>query len=344
MRGRIENQLLIEKKIKEKITGCPKCVEDYYYHMTTAGMSHTTKNNYINHVISFLTHFAKTLQLSKVKDLTEFHIKNIKTSDIDRYMDTQRWKKVKNHIVETTPSHRATKLSALSNFFSFLYKKNYIAENLTHDKINRPKVSNDTSVVYLNEAEIQKVINNISKGAGTDCAINRQKDWKCRDMLLVLLPIYTGLRVTALSEINVEDVNLKEFYIVATDKGNKTKNHYFDEQIAQLLIDWLQKREEILEGEKCNALFISNRRTRIHPNTIRKLVRKYTYNIDKRITPHKLRSTCATNLYQKTNDIYLVSKVLGHTSTEPTRRYTEVGTDREKSVANIMGSMVKITN
>ena len=89
-----------------------------------------------------------------------------------------------------------------------------------------------------------------------------------------------------------------------------------------------------------SAFFIGNQKPRMSPKSIRTIVRQYTFNIDKHITPHKLRSTCATNLYDKTDDIYLVQHVLGHSSTNVTKRYTNVSENKKETAAKIIGSIL----
>ena len=73
--------------------------------------------------------------------------------------------------------------------------------------------------------------------------------------------------------------------------------------------------------------------------SIRTLVHRYTFNIEKNITPHKLRSTCATTLYGETNDIYLVADVLGHSSTNVTKRYTAISDNRRAHAAHVIGGL-----
>ena len=71
-----------------------------------------------------------------------------------------------------------------------------------------------------------------------------------------------------------------------------------------------------------------------------KMLSKYTYNIDKKITPHKLRSTAATNLYEQTGDIYLVADVLGHANIQNTRRYAKVSNGKRIDAANKLSNLI----
>ena len=72
------------------------------------------------------------------------------------------------------------------------------------------------------------------------------------------------------------------------------------------------------------------------------MLRKYTYNINKNITPHKLRSTAATNLLEQTGDISLVAEVLGHKNLQNTRRYAKVSNEKKINAANILGGLVSM--
>ena len=107
------------------------------------------------------------------------------------------------------------------------------------------------------------------------------------------------------------------------------------------LKDWCLTREELLKGfEETEALFISNRRIRISTQAIRKLLAKYTSNIDKHITPHKMRSTFATNVYSATGDSYATANALGHTSTSSTKRYALIEDEKKREIADIASDFI----
>ena len=104
---------------------------------------------------------------------------------------------------------------------------------------------------------------------------------------------------------------------------------------------WLEERLKLLDYDKNEkSLFISNRKTRMTVRSIENIIEKYTETAtEKHITPHKLRSTCGTNLYQKKRDIYLVSKVLNHKTTAPTKRYAKVFEEDRKEAAYDLASI-----
>lgn len=112
------------------------------------------------------------------------------------------------------------------------------------------------------------------------------------------------------------------------------------------LLDYLELERPLLAektpAEHENALFLSLKNSRLTTRSVEKLVKKYTgaANINKKITPHKLRSTYGTNLYKETGDIYLVADALGHKSVETTRQhYAAIDDDRRKLAGKFSGSI-----
>ena len=106
------------------------------------------------------------------------------------------------------------------------------------------------------------------------------------------------------------------------------------------LLNYLKQRNEIcaLPGHE-QALFLSMRRSRISISAVENLVKKYSRFItpQKKITPHKLRSTYGTSLYRVTGDIYLVADVLGHSYVNTTRKhYAAIEEDRRRNARNIV--------
>lgn len=89
------------------------------------------------------------------------------------------------------------------------------------------------------------------------------------------------------------------------------------------------------------AFFVSNRGTHITVRAIQLIIRRYSEEVNDKITPHKLRATYATLLYQQTRDIYKVSKALGHESTVPTQRYVHYENVNNAENAEIMAEFLR---
>lgn len=327
----------IEDKILDKLAAMPECVSNYYYSLTAMKKEATTKHIYIDHVLNFLTYYAEAANKTVEKiDLDD--IKKINTSTIDRYIIIRR----ENGGRPIKDQSMCVILSALGSFFKFLVSHDYLEKDPMNGKIEKPRIAEENPVVYMTVDEIQTVLNNIRTGSTSSPYKITTRCWMERDMLLFLIPIYTGIRNSALCNINVEDISFENNSFIGTDKRNKTSVYYFDDQIKELMLKYMKVRERKLSGTQCSAFFISNRLKRISSKAVGKIVDKYTFNIDKHITPHKLRSTCATTMYEQTHDIYLVSKILGHSSPTTTKKYTEMTENRREEAANIMGSLIQI--
>jgi site-specific recombinase XerD len=338
MNGRQENQKLIENKIKDKLEGRPKYLVDYS--KTFGDKTVRTKYAYLNYVIDFLDYLKEELNY----DITNpYCFSEIRTSTINGYSEYIKYKTIKDEsgndiVTENGASIRASKIYAIKNFFSFLCDDQYINDDPSV-KVSIPKEKNEIKVIALDENEVDILKNNIINGVGSSKAKKRQAIWKNRDLAIVMIGLVTGLRVESLVEINVEDIDFQSYSINVSEKGNKARTCYIGDNTMNVLKEWIKDREEILNGEQCDALFLSSikkndEHVRITTSGVRKLVNKYTININKHITPHKLRSTCATTTYKHTGDIYLTASVLGHANIQNTRRYAMVADSERRTAAS----------
>ena len=187
-------------------------------------------------------------------------------------------------------------------------------------------------VTFLNEKEIKKCINEIYKKCD-EKFINR-------NVCIFSLGISTGLRVSAIAQINLDDINFKNNTIQVIEKGNKYRTIHFGDNLKEKIIAWIDDRNEYFADVETNALFISKKKNRISVSAIEDMIEKYTQCIDKHITPHKLRATCATNLYKKTGDIYIVANQLGHANISTTKIYTEIDHESRIKATNILDNLI----
>lgn len=328
MKGREENELIVEKKISSIIFGKPEILQDY----TSSGFinkSYTTKNVYVGYVIDFLN-YLEVNHIINTFDVGQYNLITMRT--IDNYAQTL--KNSKNKTGRNKEGIQASRLYAIFHFFKFLYSRGIVTTNPCVG-ISVPKVREEIEVISLTGDEVRLIKENIEKGVGTKKAIDSQKKWRNRDLALLQLGLTTGLRVTAMSEINLEDIDFENKVIRVTDKGNVTKNSYIGDQTIEVLRAWIKDRKKILGNQEMDALFVSNQKKRISTKAIGYVLNKYTQNIDKHITPHKLRSSCATNLYAANGgDIYEVGEVLGHKNLSNTKRYTKISEEKRKSAAS----------
>ena len=200
-----------------------------------------------------------------------------------------------------------------------------------------PKL-HEKPILRLERDEMQKLLDTVATGDGLT---QRQQKYLCftrtRDAAMLLLFLGTGIRVSECVGLNVDDLDFELNAFLVTRKGGDQSILYFPDQVAEALRAYLNQRETIepLPGHE-DALFLSLQKRRITQRAVENMVKKYALvaaPLKKRISPHKLRSTFGTNLYQETGDIYLVADVLGHADVNTTRRHYAAMTDAHKREA-----------
>ena len=171
--------------------------------------------------------------------------------------------------------------------------------------------------------------------------MNSTNQRKSRDLCLVSLALSTGLRVSAITQINIEDIDLNNHTINVIEKGNKIRTIKFGENLALLIAQCIKDRDRYYPNADTNALFISQWKRRMTTQAVRDLVAKYTSNIQgKHITPHKLRASAATNLAASGVSIQAIANVLGHENIQTTRRYVEVLDSEANKATNILDNLI----
>lgn len=228
------------------------------------------------------------------------------------------------------------KLSAIRSLFEFLFKFGHIEANVS-TLVDLPVV-HEKPILLLDQEEMQKLIDTASTGEGLS---ERQKKFqertRLRDLAMLMLFLGTGIRVSECVGTNLDDYDFDMNAFLVTRKGGDQSILYFPEKVADALLAYLDERKKIntLPGHE-QAFFLSLQRKRITQRAVQNLVKKYAAiaaPLKKRISPHKLRSTFGTNLYQETGDIYLVADVLGHSDVNTTRRHYAAMTDAHKREA-----------
>ena len=125
--------------------------------------------------------------------------------------------------------------------------------------------------------------------------------------------------------MDLDDLDLKSGTMTVLRKGGKTQTLYLNQETIQTLQDYIdgERRSLVGDGSGEKAVFLSNRKMRMCARSIELMVKKYARESvpGKHITPHKLRSTYGTALYQATGDIRLVADVLGHENINTTAKY-----------------------
>ena len=157
----------------------------------------------------------------------------------------------------------------------------------------------------------------------------------------------TGIRCSALIKLDVNNIDIENSEIVVTDKGGKINKHMISDDTKQCLIKWLSYREELLKNNILqnneDALFISSHKRRMSPQAVYDIVKKYTVGINgKNISPHKLRATYGTQLYNETKDLFFVQEMMGHSNPKTTTLYIRDKSNMKEKASTIMANLTKL--
>jgi integrase/recombinase XerC len=216
----------------------------------------------------------------------------------------------------------ARKLAALRSFFKFLIRRQ-IVEASPVASVKTPKQEKRLPR-FLDEREVTKLLD----APGEDDAFPR------RDKALLETLYSTGLRVSELVGLDVEDVDLRSGLVRARGKGKKERlvpigsvavqalQHYLEEERPRLL--------RPLDGTPTHALFLNRDGTRLSARSVRRVLTRYISRtgLPTRTSPHTLRHTFATHLLDRGADLRSVQELLGHESLATTQIYTHVTTER----------------
>lgn len=284
-------------------------------------------------LVSELPKFAdKTPQTLDVSDLAK-----VSSRDIYMYLDFLGLYVKDDVEFSNQDLGKMRKLSSLRSFYKFMYKNGYI-ESDPAALVDMPKRHNKP-IIRLEIDEVAHMLDLVESG---EMLSERQKKYndhtRTRDLAILTLFLGTGIRVSELVGINIDDLDFSINGFLVTRKGGSQAILYFPDEVAQVLKDYLKLRRELTPqpGHE-DALFLSLQNRRISVRAVQLMVKKYASlaaPLKKHLSPHKLRSTFGTNLYHETGDIYLVADVLGHSDVNTTRRhYAAMSDDRRRMAA-----------
>ena len=233
----------------------------------------------------------------------------------------------------------ARKMASMRSFFSYMTEKEYIPDNptLKADK-NKKLVEDDIKRLDINETNrLLQAVKDTK--AGTDRGSARSKNVSKRDFAIVTLLLNTGMRVSECVGIDLSDVDFAENTIKIVRKGGKETRLYMNKNVQETLRDYIEnERPDLIDDPKEEALFISLKRNRIAVRSIEAMLKKFktSAGIADNVSPHTLRRTYGTTLYNKTGDIYMVADVLGHKDVNTTvKHYAAIDEKHRKSAADV---------
>ena len=320
--------------IRSMLAALPRSCSDFIRSLLTT-TSILTRLAYTIDLNTFFTFADRELPVyadKNVSELTDDDIALLKARDIELYSEyltlyfkeegsegEQQQRMLKNQSYGVM-----RKLSSLRSYFNYLFRTERIPSN-TAALVPLPKI-HKKPILLLEPDEMHKLIHAVSTG---DQLTARQQAYHktigIRDFAIIMLFLGTGIRVSECVGIDIQDFDFTANALLVTRKGGNQVIVYFPDETAEALLAYYEERKEIetADGHE-NAFFLSLQRRRITQRAVEKMVKKYAevvVPLKKKISPHKLRSTYATNLYRETQDIYLVAEALGHSDINTTRKH-----------------------
>ena len=248
----------------------------------------------------------------------------ITVTDLEEYMEYLKYRfNEQNHEIMNQERGIMRKISSLKSFYNYFFRTEKLTTNPAA-LVRLPKL-HDKEIIRLDVDEVALLLDAVEQGEGlTEKQKAFHKRTRLRDLALLTLLLGTGIRVSECVGLDINDVDFKNGGIHIHRKGGKEVTVYFGSEVENALQDYLDERFGIIPEEGSEqALFLSMQRKRMNVRSVENLVKKYARQVTttKKITPHKLRSTYGTALYQETGDIYLVADVLGHRDVNTTKKH-----------------------
>lgn len=260
-----------------------------------------------------------------IRDIPFSCLENLKPFDIEEFLSFVESYDYNGKHYSNGYSGKKRKLASIRELFHYYCKISYLKSNPA-SLVDTPKESKKKNIRHLDNEEKTSLLAQISSEENlTPKQLEMKRLLELRDIAITTLFLGTGLRVSELVGLNLDDVNLQLQFIHVLGKGDKYRQVYFNEEVYNALDMYLTYCRPLLKPDKDEqAFFISRRKTRISVRSVEYLTEK----ISKRglggnnaIHPHNLRSTFGTDLYRVTGDISLVKDILGHEDISTTKKY-----------------------
>ncbi|MDE7433318.1 MAG: tyrosine-type recombinase/integrase [Lachnospiraceae bacterium] len=328
-------------QLRQLLTELPSYAIDYFRaaEQKTSAKTRVSYAYDLQVFFRFLIEKNPALSDRDVKEITLKDLDLLSSSDIEEYQEYLKYYESQNGELKNGASSIARKMSSLRSFLDYFYKKEMLVKNVAM-QVDMPKL-HEKAIIRLEPDEVAIMLDNIENYENR--LTGKKKDFflktKIRDIAIITLFLGTGIRVSECVGLDITDINFRENSIRIIRKGGNESILYFGSEVEKALLDYIEGPRvasvaHAVSGEE-NALFFSLQKKRISVHAVENLVEKYAKEFipQKKITPHKLRSTFGTNLYQETGDIYLVADVLGHSDVGTTKKHYAAIKDQNRRKA-----------
>jgi len=283
-------------------------VADYlHYSQVERGLSRNTILSYNQDLKEFMA-YLKTKELSSWNKIDRFVI-------LDYLQYENKQNKARNSVIHA--------VSTLRRFFRYLMQEKFISEN-PMVQVSSPKQAHPLPQV-LTETEVNSLLD----------APDTSTKYGCRDRAILETMYATGLRVSELVHLKLDDLHLEMGLIQTLGKGNKERII----PIGDVAIDWLNRylrdsRPQLLKNRQSPYVFLNAHGSGLSRQSIWKKIKQYValVGIKKDVTPHTLRHSFATHILENGADLRVLQELLGHSDISTTQIYTHISKKRMTEV------------
>ena len=271
----------------------------------------------------------KTIKAYKI-DLRQFseQISLINPLDITPYILENYISKLHQQYKPKTAKRKLASIKALFHYFEYKEIININPFNKIQVKFREPFILPKTIPLHTVEVFLSTIYKQ---------RINAKTDYQrknaLRDAAVIELLFATGIRISELCSLRMNDVNLYDRTILIYGKDEKERKvQIVNDDVNQVLKEY--KNSFLSEIQNCNHFFVNQKRTILSDQSVRRMINKYTSlaSIDLHITPHMFRHTFATSLLEEDVDIRYIQEILGHSSINITEIYTHVSLSKQRDI------------
>ncbi|MDF2699303.1 MAG: xerD [Haloplasmataceae bacterium] len=274
------------------------------YIIIERGLSKNTIASYNVDLMQYSNYLTDELEINDIKDLSR--------DDIINYL---------SHLYDLNlkPKSIARKLTAIKMFHKYLYMNNYLKENVSNF-IEQPKLEKSLPIV-ISVSEVNALL----------ASFTEDNEYELRNKTMVELMYSTGLRVSELVNLNIEDINLTMGFLKCNGKGNKERIIPVGERAIHLVDQYLKFfRKKLNINYDTEILFLNRDGTRLTRQMFWRILKEHAKNcnLHTEISPHKLRHSFATHLLENKADIRYIQELLGHSNISTTQIYTHINSKK----------------
>lgn len=317
------------ERIDRLLNLLPFYVKEYDLYLTDT-VQIKTRAEYLQDLYTFMRYLVQNNPtVNNTSDITLDTLQSLNLSDFNEYKAYLHSYSYGDKTYNNSVTTLRRKLTSLKRFYHFLFISDMISTNPA-EKIVMPAVKSKkrSEIRILENNEKFEIFDAFENKLNTTLSPVKRAA-VLRDKAIFYLFLGTGLRVSELCAIDLENINFKLKYINVIrkedlDSDGTTDRVYLSDAVCEALIAYINERNILLPPEGSDALFLSSKKQRITTRGVEKMVKKYADEnlaVGSGITPHKLRATFGTNYYAFTSDITATSSVMNHSDISTTARY-----------------------